>query len=175
MQIVISSGHGKLIRGASGYLDEVDEARKVVEGVADALREAGAGVKTFHDDTSTTQSENLETIVDYHNSQSRNLDVSVHFNAYETTDDPMGTECLYVTQENLATDVAGAISSCGFINRGAKERTDLYFLNNTDKPAILIEVCFVDSEADAELYKQEFDRICSAIASSIKTRALRSQ
>ena len=101
MQIVISSGHGKLIRGASGYLDEVDEARKVVEGVADALREAGAGVKTFHDDTSTTQSENLETIVDYHNSQSRNLDVSVHFNAYETTDDPMGTECLYVTQGEL--------------------------------------------------------------------------
>ena len=27
--IVISSGHGKLVRGASGILDEVDEARVV--------------------------------------------------------------------------------------------------------------------------------------------------
>ena len=29
--IIISSGHGKYIRGASGYLDEVDEARRVVD------------------------------------------------------------------------------------------------------------------------------------------------
>jgi hypothetical protein len=29
-KICISSGHGKYIRGASGYLDEVDEARRVV-------------------------------------------------------------------------------------------------------------------------------------------------
>jgi hypothetical protein len=29
--IVISSGHGKYVRGASGLLDEVDEARRVVE------------------------------------------------------------------------------------------------------------------------------------------------
>ena len=32
-QIVISSGHGKFVRGASGILDEVDEARDVVERV----------------------------------------------------------------------------------------------------------------------------------------------
>ena len=40
MRVVISSGHGKHIRGASGYIDEVDEARKVVETVADYLRES---------------------------------------------------------------------------------------------------------------------------------------
>ena len=32
--IIISSGHGLKVRGASGILDEVDEARKVVETVA---------------------------------------------------------------------------------------------------------------------------------------------
>ena len=41
MKIVISSGHGKYVRGASGYLDEVDEARRVVEKVADDLRAKG--------------------------------------------------------------------------------------------------------------------------------------
>jgi N-acetylmuramoyl-L-alanine amidase len=96
--IVISSGHGKYIRGASGYVDEVDEARKVVEKVADYYRQIGVTVYVFHDDVSTTQSENLDRIVDYHNSKTRDLDVSVHFNAYETTSKTMGCELLYVSR-----------------------------------------------------------------------------
>lgn len=162
--IVISSGHGLYVRGASGIIDEVDEARKVVEGVADRLRILGVKVKTFHDNTSKDQNTNLHTIVDYHNSQQRDLDVSVHFNANVETTSPMGTECLYVTQYNLADSMAGAIASCGFKNRGPKKRTDLFFLNQTLKPAILIEVCFVDSSADCDVYDAEFEEICRAIA-----------
>jgi N-acetylmuramoyl-L-alanine amidase len=164
-RIVISSGHGKYVRGASGILDEVDEARKVVEAVAENLRARDIEARTYHDDVSKTQSENLSRIVDYHNSQSRDLDISVHFNAYEQVAKPMGTECLYVTQSTLAGNVSSAIADCGFINRGPKKRTDLYFLNNTSKPAILIETCFVDSEADASIYKANFAAIVDAIAS----------
>jgi N-acetylmuramoyl-L-alanine amidase len=171
MNVVISSGHGKLIRGASGVLDEVDEARKVVNAVADLLKNAGVGVKVFHDDASTSQNENLNRIVDYHNAQQRDLDVSVHFNAYEDTSNPMGTECLYVTQEDLAEEVAAGIShASGLKNRGPKERDDLFFLNNTDEPSILIEVCFVDSTSDADLYRKHFGEICEAIASAIAGR-----
>jgi N-acetylmuramoyl-L-alanine amidase len=163
-KLVISSGHGKYVRGATGILDEVDEARMVVEAVAVLLRERGVKVKTFHDDVSQSQNENLNRIVDFHNSQERELDVSVHFNAYVETTGPMGTECLYVTQEALAGSMSKAMSECGFINRGAKKRTDLFFLNQTEKPSILIEVCFVDSSADADVYRSEFDEICEAIA-----------
>lgn len=163
-RIVISSGHGKLVRGASGILDEVDEARKVVERVADELRRRYIEVVTYHDDVSTTQDENLNRIVDFHNAQERDLDVSIHFNAYVETPDPMGTEVLYLTQLALADELANAIADCGFINRGAKERTDLFFLNNTAMPAILIEVCFVDSVRDAEIYGSQFGEICAAIA-----------
>lgn len=165
MDIVISSGHGKLIRGASGYLDEVDEARLVVDQVAVDLERLGIGVHVFHDDTSTTQDENLNAIVDYHNARQRDLDVSVHFNAYTDTDKPMGVEVLYVTQAELASNLANAMAKfVGFVNRGAKKRTDLYFLNNTEQPAVLIEVCFVDSSADAKLYEARFDLVCRAIA-----------
>jgi N-acetylmuramoyl-L-alanine amidase len=167
MSIVISSGHGSGIAGASGYLDEVTEARRVVENVADLLLRHGIGVKTFHDDISTTQSQNLETIVTYHNDQERELDVSVHFNAYTKTDKPMGTEVLYITAAEHAAHVVNAIAHAGFINRGAKLREDLYFLNNTEEPAILIEVCFVDSEADARLYHGRFDTICRLIAAGL--------
>jgi N-acetylmuramoyl-L-alanine amidase len=173
MTIVISSGHGKYIRGASGYLDEVNEARRVVEKVAEYLEDANVDVITFHDNTSTTQSQNLDAIVNFHNKQTRELDVSVHFNAYQTTSKPMGTECLYVTQEKLAGDIADAISIAGnLIDRGAKYRSDLKFLNATEEPAILIEVCFVDSSADAQLYQQHFNAICRVIAETLAGKAI---
>lgn len=171
MKIVISSGHGKLVRGAGDIIDEVDEARKVVNRVAELLADSCTG--KFHDDTSTSQNQNLNAIVGYHNSKIRDLDVSVHFNAYEHTTKGMGTECLYVTQADLAAQVSQRICNVsGLWNRGPKKRTDLFFLNNTNKPAILIEVCFVDSEADVNLYRAGFDAICVAIAEAISGVAL---
>jgi len=171
MKIAISSGHGKYIRGARGepvppQLDEVDEARKVVERVADYLRTAGVTVETFHDDTSHDQSTNLDTIVDWHNRQTRELDVSVHFNAYDHS--AHGSEVLYVTQEMRAREVCDAICAAGgFTNRGAKYRGDLAFLNGTDEPAILLETCFCDNTGDSNLYHENFENICQAIAQSV--------
>lgn len=170
-KIVISSGHSKKVRGAAGsprppMLEEVDEARRVVNTVAEYLRAAGVGVTTFHDDVSSSQSENLTRITDFHNAQTRDLDVSVHFNCYDGS--AHGTEVLYVTQEALAKKVSNAISVAGgFTNRGPKKRTDLKFLNATEEPSILIETCFVDSKLDADLYRQNYEAICAAIASAI--------
>ena len=164
-RVVISSGHGLYVRGASGVLDEVDEARRVVERLAEELRNRGVDVKTFHDDTSHSQNENLKTIVNFHNAQTRELDVSVHFNAFEQTDNPRGTEVWYVTQSGLAGQLSAAMaSSSGLINRGAKKSKDLYFLNKTEMPSVLLEVCFVDSTADAEIYGEKFTEVCDAIA-----------
>jgi peptidoglycan hydrolase-like protein with peptidoglycan-binding domain len=171
--IVISSGHGKYIRGASGYLDEVDEARRVVERTAEMLRSVGVTVKTFHDNTSHDQGTNLNTIVNYHNKQSRELDVSVHFNAYQTTSKPMGTECLYKTQEALAGTVAKKIAAAtGLPNRGAKYRSDLKFLNSTSKPAVLVETVFVDSGSDEDAYNENFEEVCKAIAEALAGREI---
>lgn len=168
MKIVISSGHGKYIRGAEGYLDEVDEARRVVDSVAALLNAEGVGVTTFHDNVSTTQDENLDRICDFHNSKTRDLDVSVHFNAYETTSKPMGTECFYYSQQSLAARVSQQIADATNLpDRGAKYTTGLYFLNHTDEAAILIETCFVDSSSDAAAYNQNFEAVCGGIAEAI--------
>jgi N-acetylmuramoyl-L-alanine amidase len=162
--IVISAGHSARCRGAVGIIDEFDENVRVVNRVADLLRARGVAVKSFVDTTSTTSSENLNKIVNYHNAQTRDLDVSVHFNANAETTKPVGTECLYVTQLDLSDDIAEAIATSGLIDRGPKKRTDLFFLNNTTMPAVLVEVAFVDSSADVNIYKQKFDMICEAIA-----------
>jgi N-acetylmuramoyl-L-alanine amidase len=177
MQIVISSGHAKHVRGAAGPppwgLDEVNEARRVTEETAAYLKSIGVHVITFHDDLSTSQSENLNRIVNFHNSCARDLDVSIHFNAYQVTTKAMGTECLYVTQQPLADTVSRKIADAGdLINRGPKKRTDLAFLNGTEEPAILVEVCFVDSQADAALYRAEFAGICAALASAISGQTI---
>jgi N-acetylmuramoyl-L-alanine amidase len=178
MKIVISAGHGLKIRGAAGPppwgIDEVDEARRVVTRTADYLKSAGADVITYWDDISTTQSENLERIVDFHNSKTRDLDVSIHFNAYEiTTTKKMGTECLYVTQEELSEDVSSTIAAATNLpNRGAKYRGDLYFLNNTAAPAILVEIVFCDAKPDCDSYRQNFEEICRGLAEAIVGEAV---
>jgi N-acetylmuramoyl-L-alanine amidase len=166
-RVVISSGHSAICRGASGIIDEVDEARRVVDHLADELANYDIEVEVFHDNTSTTQSENLETIVAFHNAQSRDLDISVHFNAYVETEKGMGCEVLYLSQSELAAELSAAIASCGFINRGAKKRTDLAFLNGCDRPAVLIEICFCDSATDCDVYEDQFERICIAIAETL--------
>jgi N-acetylmuramoyl-L-alanine amidase len=165
--VVISSGHGLHVRGASGIIDEVDEARKVVEKLAGELEQRGVSVVTFHDDTSKSQSENLWTITDFHNGQQRDLDISVHFNAFEQRSQPVGTEVWYVTQQELAERLSTAMASVGFIDRGAKYTDGLHFLNQTTMPSVLLEVCFVDSVADCDIYEENFDAICAALASEL--------
>ena len=172
--IVISSGHGQKIRGAAGdpsgspsdpYLDEVDEARKVVDALAETLEQRGVDVVVFHDNTSTSQDTNLETIVRAHDAEDRQLDLSVHFNAYQQGSKCMGTEMLYITQGALADELSYAVAQAGgFIDRGPKKNTGLYFLNNTDMPSVLLEICFCDSSCDTKLYRENFDAIIDAIA-----------
>ena len=172
MKIAMSSGHGKYIRGASGspvppQLDEVDQARRVVDRTAQIMNAMdGVSCVTFHDDTSHDQSTNLSTITNWHNKQTRDYDVSVHFNAYDGSAN--GCEVLYVTQESLAGKLSSAISAAGgFKNRGAKYRSDLYVLNNTDEPAVLIETCFCDNTSDSNKYNAAFEKICTAIAEGL--------
>ena len=93
--IVISSGHALYVRGASDIIDEVSEARKVVAQVVTYLKQLGVTVYEFHDNTSRTQNQNLSTIVNFHNSKNRELDVSIHFNSAGRTNNPLGVKPLW--------------------------------------------------------------------------------
>jgi len=171
MKIVISSGHGLHVSGARGIINEVTEARRVTDRVAAILRTLGVEVYAFHENETRNARDNVNTIVRHHNGQERDLDVSVHFNAFEPTANPRGVEVLYLNrglEMGLASYVSTAISKAsGLRNRGAKHRTNLGFLNNTNRPSILLEVCFVDSEEDVRLYQIHFEEICQAIAKTL--------
>ena len=166
-QVNISSGHSINCQGASDIINEVTEAKKVVDRVYEIIKASGKACYKYHD-TSSSSSQNLVNIVNWHNGFKDGVDVSIHFNAYAHVEKAMGTEVCYYSSSALASQVSKDIAVAGgFINRGAKQRTGLYFLKNTNKPAILIEVCFVDSVKDVELYKANFENICQAIAKSL--------
>ena len=42
----------------------------------------------------------------------------------------------------------------GFINRGIKNGSNLYVIRRTNARAMLVEVCFVDTRSDVDLYKK---------------------
>lgn len=166
-QVNISSGHSINCQGATDIINEVTEARKVVDRVYEIVKASGKQCYKYHD-TSSSSTQNLVNIVNWHNGFNDGVDVSIHFNAYTHVDKPMGTEVCYYSNSSLATAVSKEIATAGgFIDRGAKQRTGLYFLKHTNKPAILIEVCFVDSVADVNLYRANFERICQAIAKTL--------
>lgn len=87
----------------------------------------------------------------------------------------MGVEVCFLDEsvKHLADKLCMEICKVSKLkNRGAKRRTNLGFLNYTKKPALLIEVCFVDSAADAEKYKKNFNAICRAIAEVLSGKKL---
>lgn len=166
-QVNISSGHSINCQGMSDVINEVNEAIRVVNRVYEIVKASGKQCYKYHD-TSSSSSQNLANIVNFHNQYKDGIDVSIHFNAYSHTDNPMGVEVCYYNQSSLASEISLAISKAGGLkNRGGKQRTGLYFLKNTKKPAILIEICFGDSTKDCELYQTNFEAICQAIAKTL--------
>lgn len=173
---VMSSGHALHVSGAVGILNEVTEARKVVNQVAKYLKELKETVEVYHDDTTRNQRDNVNGIVAYHNKFTRKRDYSVHFNSgTDNQNESEGVEVLYYSDDmkSEAAKLSAAIAKAsGLKDRGAKKRTDLGFLKRTEAKALLIEVAFVDNKVDAELYKKNFLKICEAIAETISGKQL---
>ncbi|WP_052124161.1 N-acetylmuramoyl-L-alanine amidase [Ureibacillus manganicus] len=169
--ITISPGHYLPGSGTHDLIDEVTEARKVVNRVVQLLRVASVGVNQVVDNYSTSHAQNLDYIISHHNKTSRKLDVSIHFNATSGRHDTgIGTEVLYQSDKlrNFANKVSQSISNASSLrNRGGKKRINIPFLNNTDHSSILIEICFVNSTVDVAIYKEKFEEICIAIANEL--------
>lgn len=169
-QLAISPGHYKIGTGARDLIDEVTEARKVVDHVAYLLSLKNIGVSKIVDNRSSSQIQNLNYLVSEHNKKIRILDISIHFNSSGIrTNQAIGTEVLYFREsiKSFAQKVSQSISDVsGLKNRGAKKR-ELVFLTQTNQPAILIEVCFVNSVKDVDIYQKKFHDICQTIADCV--------
>lgn len=172
MRIALVPGHtlrGKGT-GAVGYINESQENRIISELVKKWLEYGGATVYYGKVDEA---SDYLKRQVALANKQSVDLAVKIHFNANKTTSSPMGTETLYVSNngKKYATQVNAKLDDV-FKGRGVKHRDNLYWLNQTSAPSILIEVCFVDSKADTDIYKRDKDLVAKKIAEGILNKTI---
>lgn len=171
MRLAISSGHSHRDPGAVGFLTERVENVRVADEIGRLINAMpGNAAVVYHDNTSTSSRQNVNETAAWHNAQARDRDVQIHFNAFSRTFSPRGTEMLYraANTQTTAARVSAAVARAGgFIDRGAKHRVNLGFLNQVARPAILTEICFVDSEADVALYRQNYAAICAALAASL--------
>lgn len=163
MHIAIAGGHSAYARGASGYLDEYDCDRAFVAQLIPAFESQGWYVTDCSNDGGDERAE-LREECRIANASGADLFIAVHFNAGGGT----GTEVWHYpgsSAEGYAEDVSRELAAAlGLPNRGAKSTTGLYVINNTNMPAILIEVCFVDTEADADAWwATSWDDLCAAV------------
>lgn len=155
MKIVLNAGHTKngAGSGAIGYLNESAETRKIVTLVKYYLRLKGHNVSVVNVDKASSQSAYLSEVATRVNKESGvDLFVSIHFNAGGGT----GCECYTWKGKKIsaAVGVCEELQKLGFRNRGVKNGSGFYVIKKTKPSALLVEVCFVDSRTDHELYKK---------------------
>ena len=156
-----------------GILKESTEARKVTREVIRLLRLAGNKVYDCTVDNGKSEADVLKKIVKKCNAHKVDLDVSIHFNsgAGDEKGDgrTTGTEVLVYSTSSAsypyAKRIVKQIAALGFTDRGVKVRKNLYFLNHTIAPALLVECAFVDDKDDAERY--HYKKMAAAIAEGI--------
>lgn len=97
--------------------------------------------------------------------------VSLHRNSSPYPNQYTGVETLVYNRYGEAARLAGNINArledVGFANQGVNERTNLVVLNQTEMPAVLVEVGFINTDADNRLLDQRFQEVAQAIADGI--------
>ena len=67
----------------------------------------------------------------------------------------------------MAYNINEQLEQVGFANLGITERPNLVVLNRTSMPAVLVEVGFINTDADNALLDEKFDETAGAIAGGI--------
>ena len=172
--LAIDIGHNvSYDTGAVGIRREDDLNRLVGNALISKLRERGIKVVNCTPNTAKSLNDSLYQRVITANNCGATLFVSIHHNACPGG---YGAEVLCIKnnyQDGLSTKVGEAIlnelGSIGLKNRGVKDRRDLYVINNTSMPALIIECAFVDSSLDMANYNPEktaaaiYKGICTAL------------
>lgn len=97
--------------------------------------------------------------------------ISFHRNSSPSDNQYSGVETLLYDENGIKADMAEAINEqlaeVGFNNLGLNIRKDLAVLRRTQMPALLVEVGFINTDADNALLDARFNDTAQAIADGI--------
>ena len=169
MKICLDYGH--TLSGADtgavgcGYKEQ-DLTRELGRKVKYYLEKLGhVVIETNINSGTTSVSDSLYKRYTIANENHVDLCVSLHFNAGGGT----GSEIFTYN----GADVAGAskilkgLEDLGLRNRGIKNGNKLAMISRPKAKAVLIETCFIDTQADVNLYQSKKDQIARIIAEGL--------
>ncbi len=167
--VVLDAGHGGNNPGAIyNGRREKDDVLALTLAVGNILEENGVNVyytrtEDIYESPTRKAMEGNAVGADYF--------VSIHRNSSPYPNQYTGVETLvfnrYGEAARLAYNINTQLEAVGFENQGVNERTDLVVLNRTGMPAVLVEVGFINTDADNQLFDDRFDDIARAIADGI--------
>lgn len=161
--VVIDAGHGGSETGAtySGIYEKTLNL-KIAKYVQSELEKNGVRVYMTRTTDTTTS---LSSRTSLANSVNADLFVSVHNNAMTNNSTVKGTEVLYPTSSivkngisaySLATKLQKTVSDlAGTYDKGIINKNNLYVLNHTNMPAVIIEVAYMTNWSDLQKLKSE--------------------
>lgn len=167
--IMLDAGHGGSDPGAV-YLDrkEKDDTLNLVLAIGEILQNNGIDVEytrttDVYESPFQKAMEANEAGVDFF--------VSIHRNSSPMPNQYRGVESLVYSLDGIKLEMAENINAqletVGFVNLGVKARPNLTVLRRTKMPAVLVEVGFINSDEDNQLFDENFQDIAEAIARGI--------
>lgn len=167
--IVLDAGHGGANPGAVYQgRQEKDDVLALTLAIGRILEDRGVDVyytrtTDIYESPAQKAQEGNQVGADYF--------VSIHRNFSPYPNQYSGVESLVYSRYGAAAQMANNINqqleAVGFLNLGVNERTNLVVLNRTQMPAVLVEVGFLNTDADNQLFDERFDDIAQAIADGI--------
>lgn len=167
--VVLDAGHGGANPGATyNGRQEKDDALALVLAIGPILE--ANGVDVYYTRTSDIYESPYQKAMEANNIGADYF-VSIHRNSSPYPNQYTGIESLvynlYSEAARLAYNINAQLEQIGFVNHGVNERPNLIVLNSTQMPAVLMEVGFINTDADNQLFDERFDDIAQAIADGI--------
>ena len=168
-RIILDAGHGGRDSGAVfGDRVEKDDNLEMTLAVGRLLEEQGFDVVYTRQEDIYQPPFQKATIA---NELGGDLFVSIHRNSSGMANQYQGVETLIYSMgglpEKVAENINKQLEEVGYVNLGIEERPRLIVLNSTQMPAVLVEVGFINSEADNRLFVDYFEETADAIAQGI--------
>lgn len=184
--IYISAGHRGPGTGATGYIDEGAETIDLRNDIIIQMMDGTAGNANMrHDNDRAQLAAVVQDVNRWCTDRERDFAIELHFNA---SSDPAahGTECIIADRHSRRSEqIAAALNAAicqvlcthdrtrgvGYKTESSSARGRLGFLSQTSCPAVILEVCFVSSRADAETYQANKEQLASRLADVLRALA----
>ncbi len=167
--VVLDAGHGGNNPGAVyNGRREKDDALSLTLAVGRILE--ANGVDVYYTRTTDVYESPYQKAMEG-NEVGADYFVSIHRNASPYPNQYTGIESLvynrYGGAARLAYNINSQLEQVGWVNQGVNERPDLVVLNKTSMPSVLVEVGFINTDADNVFLDEHFQETAQAIADGI--------